>query len=969
MKLTKRIRTVLYDDQKFSALELELLHTPSFQRLYDLHQLGLTDRVFIDASHSRLHHVVGVVEQATNLMESLVRNLLSKPESPLEYTGGPHNPSSTSGDFARLVKRRIPAARLMALLHDLTHTPYGHTLEDEIRLVEEKHDEPHRQADAYYRVALQLIGWLERNSMRLEDASGSTPSSSAPKLAALLEQYLDAPDLIDPPTDAVFIDYVSSLAARLVCSAHERRGKQPFAKHGTKDLTQFLKDLSFAMRAMLYLEAAHKEEVQPKHIPNLSYPVDRLFDSIFEKLRVSRRDDERFAPHRDAFMLDVIGNTICADLLDYAKRDSVTSGLKLNYDPNRIIENFTLISHSPDRTKVVQPDDADVEHPFAQHSIRTAISLFGHKLRTDVPGELLNLLQVRYYVYERMLYHPTKCIAGAMMGAAVQLIGWKTVPSHFQLIGDSVFLRESRDAARLVRSLLDSVAEGTRWYSPEIRDDLKGRLNGHPDNGVTKAANKLLEDRIVQLRDLKKKLDRLCSLKPHKNASLQLRNALTGARLQNDAALDTGTRGQILAGIPEGDAKTEAKTLLDSLMPDVERMKQEIEAGLSLLGRLAARQFYKGVFRLLQNVTDTSGKKIKAAEIAEKFLDSTTRFIAEREIEIRAKLPVGSLVIHCPSAEGPKKIANILITGGVAGQSNGEPQTVPLYDVGKLHSPVFEEHQKAIKALQDMYGSMWRLVVSVAPAQTHHWKTIVAEAGNVIYEVLTGGDDTGGPAKNDHYMEMEIESSLRPDKGAATDGHVRVEMPDGDETSMPTTLFRFLEGVARILDPDEFKSVLNADGETPDEQEEIDASLAKLKSLIQSGKSAGETAGQRHRKRVSKQKPTTRPRLRKPAHLPEFAFDAPSAASRDVGFVKRLNVELDAVLSPYQSYLPEGERDTLNRFRSGFVDRAKANPALYQRILDSLQTYKVTMLTQEQIAKNQHGKAQTIMKELEKLLS
>jgi len=50
-----RIRTVLYDDQSLLPGEIDILHTPALQRLYDLHQLGLTDRVFIDASHARLH--------------------------------------------------------------------------------------------------------------------------------------------------------------------------------------------------------------------------------------------------------------------------------------------------------------------------------------------------------------------------------------------------------------------------------------------------------------------------------------------------------------------------------------------------------------------------------------------------------------------------------------------------------------------------------------------------------------------------------------------------------------------------------------------------------------------------------------------------------------------------------------------------------------------------------------------------
>jgi HD superfamily phosphohydrolase len=33
------------------------------------------------------------------------------------------------------VRNRLAAARCMAFLHDLTHAPYGHTLEDEIHLV------------------------------------------------------------------------------------------------------------------------------------------------------------------------------------------------------------------------------------------------------------------------------------------------------------------------------------------------------------------------------------------------------------------------------------------------------------------------------------------------------------------------------------------------------------------------------------------------------------------------------------------------------------------------------------------------------------------------------------------------------------------------------------------------------------------------------------------------------------------
>ena len=75
MRATKRIRTALYGDQQLSSAELEVMHTPAMQRLYGLKQLGLTDRVYIDASHARIHHVVGVLAQTEKLVDSIRRNL------------------------------------------------------------------------------------------------------------------------------------------------------------------------------------------------------------------------------------------------------------------------------------------------------------------------------------------------------------------------------------------------------------------------------------------------------------------------------------------------------------------------------------------------------------------------------------------------------------------------------------------------------------------------------------------------------------------------------------------------------------------------------------------------------------------------------------------------------------------------------------------------------------------------------
>jgi HD superfamily phosphohydrolase len=146
----------------------------------------------------------------------------------------------------------------------------------------------------------------------------------------------------------------------------------------------------------------------------------------------------KFEPRRDAYMLDIVGNTVCADLLDYAGRDSHFSGLRLDYDPDRIAENFTLVSvdalaydlNHPQASEAGssggEGNDADgIRNPFQGWCLRTAISLVSHKYRTDVPSELMNLLNVRYYLYERVIYHPTKCAAGSMLGTALQLLGWR----------------------------------------------------------------------------------------------------------------------------------------------------------------------------------------------------------------------------------------------------------------------------------------------------------------------------------------------------------------------------------------------------------------------------------------------------------------------------------------------------------------------------------------------------------------
>ena len=101
-------RDPLYGDIRLTSDEIRAIDTREMQRLRGYRQLGLTSLVFEGGCHSRLLHSVGCVHRVEQILTTI------------EQVEG----IRIDTDF-RL------AARLFALIHDVTHIPIGHTLEDE----------------------------------------------------------------------------------------------------------------------------------------------------------------------------------------------------------------------------------------------------------------------------------------------------------------------------------------------------------------------------------------------------------------------------------------------------------------------------------------------------------------------------------------------------------------------------------------------------------------------------------------------------------------------------------------------------------------------------------------------------------------------------------------------------------------------------------------------------------------------
>jgi putative nucleotidyltransferase with HDIG domain len=97
----KVIHDSVHGSVKVEGVFLELLGRPEVQRLHGIHQLGLAYLVFPGAHHTRLEHSLGTFHVATRMASAL----------------------GLDEDEGELV-------RAAALLHDVGHAPFSHSLEE-----------------------------------------------------------------------------------------------------------------------------------------------------------------------------------------------------------------------------------------------------------------------------------------------------------------------------------------------------------------------------------------------------------------------------------------------------------------------------------------------------------------------------------------------------------------------------------------------------------------------------------------------------------------------------------------------------------------------------------------------------------------------------------------------------------------------------------------------------------------------
>lgn len=296
----KTITDPIHGDIHVNLLEQRLIDSPPIQRLRRVRQLGTTHLVYPAATHTRMSHALGTLRAAQDLLDAVIDNR-NRPRPAEDYFSEWGTDVATHGprisEFDSELAKVTVLVRLGALLHDLNHVAFGHTIEDDLEVLQ-SHDQ---------------------NWGRLENLWSQFP----PEALAVF-------DAADP----ILVADVKKLIV---------------SKDGDGNNWA---DESFA------------------------YP----------------------------FVADIVGNTICADLIDYLQRDHKFTGLPIALG-DRFKDDFYVSPSS--------------EAHFPKKMV-IRVTRGGHE-RHDVITELLKYLRYRYELSERALAHHAKLAADAMIGKLLEM--------------------------------------------------------------------------------------------------------------------------------------------------------------------------------------------------------------------------------------------------------------------------------------------------------------------------------------------------------------------------------------------------------------------------------------------------------------------------------------------------------------------------------------------------------------------
>jgi len=355
----KVVTDPVHGDIYLNRLEHLIINSRPMQRLRRVQQLGMAALVYPGATHTRFAHSLGALRAAQDLLD-IVFDQRTDPHGVPDLFEEWQQLSSAQRQRQRAEVTVV--ARLGAVLHDLGHIPFGHSIEDDLGSLR-----AHDKNEARFNFL-----W----SQLAEDLNAEMGDAVA--------------TLIDGP---LYTDL-----RPLILSKEESGDGQP-------------------------IEAADV----------ITYP----------------------------FVADIVGNTICADLIDYLARDHLYCGLPMALG-HRFMSAFFVTPSS--RTRLAERMALNIERD--------------NRERTDIITELLKYLRYRYELTERVLVHHTKLAADAMVGKALDL--WLS-EVQAEIAAADVQPSEEREADRSDATLETVPGDDDQ---AKARKTVERRILAHGDDGL-----------------------------------------------------------------------------------------------------------------------------------------------------------------------------------------------------------------------------------------------------------------------------------------------------------------------------------------------------------------------------------------------------------------------------------------------------------------------------------------------------
>ena len=116
LQFARKVSIPLRGSVALTETEKAVVETADFQRLQGVRQLGTVVWAYPTATHTRYEHSLGTLAKADEMLVEVVRS------------------GTRSTDERDLSIMDLKLTRMYALLHDISHVPFSHTIEDEFGL-------------------------------------------------------------------------------------------------------------------------------------------------------------------------------------------------------------------------------------------------------------------------------------------------------------------------------------------------------------------------------------------------------------------------------------------------------------------------------------------------------------------------------------------------------------------------------------------------------------------------------------------------------------------------------------------------------------------------------------------------------------------------------------------------------------------------------------------------------------------